>query len=292
MEHTTMNLEELKGMVNPRRPDGSKFDFGHALLVAGAYGMAGASVLAGRACLRSGVGKLTMHIPRCNNDIVQISVPEAVVRHDEAGSPFFSKVMDLRPYDAVGIGPGLGRDAATQQAFLELLQRLRTQVSPSLVVDADGLYALAQHPEYFSSLVPGTILTPHLGEFARLVRQPLQTLFENEGLRYRLAAKMAEKHQIVVVLKGHGTRIFSPDGREKCCPWGNDGMATAGSGDVLTGIILAMLALKHRPFEAACLGVGLHALSGDAVAERFGRHSLIASDLVDFLPEAFRRLGF
>lgn len=285
-----MEIKELGGLLLPRRPDGNKSDFGHALLIAGSYGMAGASVLAGRACLRSGVGKLSMHIPRCNNDIVQLAVPEAVVRHDSAESPCFSAVPPLQGYDAVAVGPGLGQQDSTAMALEGLLEALRDVGDVPVVLDADALNLLARHPGLWALLPPDAILTPHLGEFARLLHCPLPSLVCDAALQGRLAADLARERRVTVVLKGHGTRIFSPDGREDCCPWGNDGMATAGSGDVLTGIILGLLAQGHRSFEAACLGVALHALSGDAAAGRMGHHALIASDLIECMPMAFRQI--
>lgn len=141
-----MEIKELGGLLLPRRPDGNKSDFGHALLIAGSYGMAGASVLAGRACLRSGVGKLSMHIPRCNNDIVQLAVPEAVVRHDSAESPCFSAVPPLQGYDAVAVGPGLGQQDSTAMALEGLLEALRDVGDVPVVLDADALNLLARHP--------------------------------------------------------------------------------------------------------------------------------------------------
>ena len=290
MLDNNLDIVSLSRMLRPRQPEGNKSTFGHALLIAGSWGMAGASVLAGRACLRSGVGKLTLHIPCGTNDIVQISVPEAIVRHDVADSPCFSVPVPLEPYCAVAVGPGLGLQSSTCQAFARQLQLCRQKCAVPLLLDADALNILALHPELVALLPEGSILTPHLGELARLLHLPLEHLLCDEENCCRMAAEMAVRQRVTVVMKGAGTRIFSSDGRRARCPWGNDGMATAGSGDVLTGVILGLLAQGHPSFEAASLGVSLHALAGDAAASRLGRHSLIASDLVEHLPEAFLRL--
>ena len=159
-----------------------------------------------------------------------------------------------------------------------------------LLLDADALNILALHPELVDLLPEGSILTPHFGELARLLRLPLESLLKDEEDCCRIVAEMAARQRVTVVMKGAGTRLFSADGRCARCPWGNDGMATAGSGDVLTGVILGLLAQGYPSFEAACMGVSLHALAGDAAASRLGRHSLIASDLVEYLPQAFLRL--
>ena len=290
MPEFDLDIAAVGRMLRPRNPEGNKSTFGHALLIAGSWGMAGASVLAGRACLRSGVGKLTMHIPRANNDIVQISVPEAIVHHDVAGSPCFSEAVPLESYRALAVGPGLGLHPSTCQALARQLQLCRQRPTMPLLLDADALNILSQHPELWDLLPEGSILTPHFGELARLLRLPLESLLKDEEDCCRMVAEMAARQRVTVVMKGAGTRLFSADGRCARCPWGNDGMATAGSGDVLTGVILGLLAQGYPSFEAACMGVSLHALAGDAAASRLGRHSLMASDLVEYLPQAFLRL--
>lgn len=275
-ETVTISIPLLRSLLRPRPEDGHKGTFGHALLVAGSYGMAGASLLAGRGCLRSGAGKLTIHIPPLNNDIIQMSLPEAVLHHDEdmsvwTSSPFTPLSPDA--YSAMGIGPGIGTAPATARALHLALQTLAQRPRP-LVLDADALNLLSQNPGWFLLLPRDTIITPHPLELRRL---------QDAGIR---------TDDVILVAKGHPTTIYIPGARPMryLCPWGNDGMATAGSGDVLTGIILGFLAQGYPPPQAALLGVGLHALAGDMAAQRWGRHSLMASDLTDSLGEAFRQI--
>lgn len=273
-------LAVLRSLLRPRPADGHKGTFGHALLVAGCYGMAGAGILAGRACMRSGAGKLTVHIPQRNNDIMQTSLPEAVLHHDESerrwtSSPLLRDAFGIRSgYNAIGAGPGIGTHELTAEALRDLLEGVSDCISRGcripMVLDADALNILARHPDWTGLLPEDTILTPHPLEYRRL------------------ADAGADLSRTVLVLKGHPT-VITVRGREVFrCPWGNSGMGTAGSGDVLTGIILGFLAQGYPQADAAMLGVSLHAISGDMAALRLGEHSLIASDLVEHLPEAFR----
>lgn len=273
---TTIDMPLLRSLIRPRPQDGHKGTFGHALLVAGSYGMAGAALLAGRGCLRAGAGKLTLHTPWRNNDIVQVSLPEAIPHHDgdEArwtSSPFLSTRPDT--YSAVGIGPGIGQAHHTALALHDALQELARTPRP-LVLDADALNLLAQNPDWSHLLPVDTIITPHPLELRRMRDAGIGT------------------GNMILVAKGHGTTIDIPGGQPGTylCPWGNDGMATAGSGDVLTGIILGLLAQGYPPPHAAILGVSLHAISGDIAARRRGRHSLMASDLTESLGDAFKQI--
>ena len=269
-----VSLQLIQSIVRPRTKDGHKGTFGHALLVAGCYGMGGAGVLAGKGCMRSGVGKLTVHIPRRNNDIMQISLPEAILHHDTSEVRWTSmplSTFEQIAYNAIGIGPGIGTGEETAEALHQLLKVLKNAEVP-MVVDADALNILAKHPEWFKLLPEGTIITPHPLEYRRL---------KDAGV---------DMKNITLVLKGHHTTITLPNHPEPSyiCPWGNNGMGTAGSGDVLTGIILGLLAQGYSTAEAAIMGVSLHALSGDIAAEELGQHSLIASDLIDNLHKAFK----
>lgn len=269
-------LQLLQSIVLPRAVEGHKGTFGHALLVAGCYGMAGAGVLAGKGCMRSGVGKLTVHIPQHNNDIMQIALPEAILHHDKDARRWTSMpfaASSPTAYNAIGIGPGIGTDAQTAEALHLLLEELAMEPRP-LVVDADALNILSQNPQWFALLPKDTVITPHPLEHRRLVEAGI-------GM-----------DNVILVLKGHNTTItISGEQREQyVCPCGNNGMGTAGSGDVLTGIILGLLAQGYQPKHAALLGVGLHAISGDIGAEQLGQHSVIASDLVEFLPKAFKQI--
>ena len=262
----------LHTLVKERPVDGHKGTFGHALLVSGSYGMAGACILAGKGCMRSGVGKLTIHTPRLNNDIIQIALPEAIMHHDQDDDVWTSSPEQFSAYKAIGIGPGIGKQEKTAEALHETLIALQEENIP-MVMDADALNLLAEHPEWSSLLPENTILTPHPLEYRRL----MDAGFDMERL--------------ILVLKGHPTSICIPNSTDKyTCPFGNNGMGTAGSGDVLTGIILGLLAQGYTPKDAAILGVSLHAISGDIAASELGEHSLIASDLITYLPKAFKQI--
>ncbi len=263
----------LQSILRPRPAEGHKGTFGHALLVAGSYGMAGAGILAGRSCMRSGVGKLTVHIPLRNNDIMQVALPEAILNHDEDDMRWTSMPLGMSlpiPYNAIGIGPGIGTGQETSEALHRMLETMAGTSIP-MVLDADALNILAKNPSWSCLLPAETIITPHPLEYRRLVESG------------------ACLDNVILVLKGHHTTITIPGNpsAQYQCPYGNNGMGTAGSGDVLTGIILGLLAQGYPPRDAALLGVGLHALSGDLAASELGQHSLIASDLTKYLHKAF-----
>lgn len=280
--YTTQGASEVAPLLHRRSPFAHKGTFGHGLLVAGSYGMAGASLLAGRAALRSGIGKLTIHAPVCNKDILQVGLPEAVLSID-SGVKYFTRAENPLTYDAVAIGPGLGRFHDTDSAFVE---QARGCVRP-LVVDADGINILAEHKGWLSQLPQGAILTPHPGEFARLsdINSP------GGGFAMLHAARdMAMQYQLYVVLKGHFTFINTPEGHTYINTSGNSGMATAGSGDVLTGVLLALLSQGYTPEDACRLGVWLHGAAGDIAAGRLGEDGVMASDIVEALPYAIKGL--
>lgn len=293
----------MKLQLKPRPEDGHKGTFGHAMIVAGKYGMAGASVLAVKSCLRSGVGKVTMHIPQKNNDIVQIAVPEAIIEHDNNCS-VFSSTCNLAGINAIAIGPGLGTDPVSADALhrqlIEIGNGFQHGVSSNnngipTVLDADALNILSQHSEWLDELPQDTIITPHVGELRRLAESislsSSDIPFTKETFDSKACAKyFADKYHCHVVMKGHPTVVFHPDNTAYTCNFGNDGMATAGSGDVLTGIIVALLAQGYDCKEASEIGVTLHALAGDAAAQDLGHHCLIASDLIAYLPKAFEQI--
>jgi NAD(P)H-hydrate epimerase len=278
--HVVTELDARK-MLRQRPIVSHKGTFGHALLIAGQYGMAGASILAAKACLRMGVGKITVHTPFKNNDIVQISVPEAILSHDANAVCMSSFPEHINTYDAVGIGPGIGLNPSTVNAVLQFFQQSRIP----LVVDADALNILACHPDYLAYLPKGSILTPHVGELKRLGCQSDHTFQQVD-----FALHLAVKHQVYVILKGHRTAICQPNGEVCFNTTGNSGMATAGSGDVLTGILTSLLAQGYPPHEACVLGVYLHGLAGDCVVQHGSEESLVASDLMRSLPRAISYL--
>jgi len=273
--------------VPPRKKFAHKGDFGHACLIAGSHGMMGACVLAAKACLRTGAGLVTVHIPQYENGIIQSSVPEALVSLDE-DFEVFTQFSNLNFYSAIGIGPGIGRTQKTQLALFALLEKMneqRTTFSGRLVLDADALNILAENPDWLKLIPPNSILTPHPKEFDRLAGYS-----ENGYQRHLKQIELAYRYSVFIVLKGAHTSIATPDGNCYFNITGNPGMATAGSGDVLTGIIVSLLAQGWAPHHAACAGVWLHGMAGDKAALKSGQQSLIASDLVKNIGKAFKEL--
>lgn len=277
----TITEESLvRSLLMDRNAFAHKGQMGHALIVAGSYCMAGAAVLAAKACLRSGTGKVTVNTPRRNIPILQISVPEAIVQsgNDET---IFTDMVETDDFDAMGIGPGLGQSEQTAVALISQLRRAQCPI----VADADALNILAHHRAWMQQLPKGIILTPHPKEFDRLEGHSADS-YE----RLTKARNLAKRIQGYVIVKGHYTAICLPDGRVVFNPTGNGGMATAGSGDVLTGIITGLLARGYKQAEACVVGVYLHGLAGDLAAQELGEESLLASDIVNYLPKAFKRL--
>lgn len=275
------NEDYISGIIKKRDKFSHKGDYGHALLIAGSYGKMGAAILASRACMRSGVGLLTTHIPRKGYEIMQISVPEAMCSIDPS-EVFFSEVPALDRFTAIGVGPGLGMDKMSEQALKKLLE-----AKPSkMVLDADALNIMANQRELLEFLPENSVLTPHPKEFERLAGKS-----EDSDSRLRLQLDFSKKYKVIVVLKGAGTCVTLPNGEVWINTTGNPGMATAGCGDVLTGIILALLAQNYSPCHAAQIGVFVHGLAGDIAAQKNGETSLIASDLIDSLGMAFLKFN-
>lgn len=270
----------ISGKIKKRSKYSHKGTYGHALLIAGSYGKMGASVLASRTCLRSGVGLLTSHVPRLGYEIIQNSVPEAMTSIDK-DDQVFSEAPELQSYSAIGIGPGLDRKPKTQLAFRKLL---RTKPA-KLVIDADALNIMSENKDWYELLPENTILTPHPKEFERLAGPSA-----NSWERLQIQIRFSEKYKVILVVKGADTCITLPDGRVFFNPTGNPGMATGGSGDVLTGLILGLLAQAYTPEEAALIGVYLHGLAGDLAATENGQQALIAGDITNQIGKAFLRL--
>ena len=281
-QYTLITEKDIRPRMLHRSDFANKGTMGNALLIAGSYGMAGAAVLAARACLRSGVGKVTVNVPKRNYDIMQISVPEAVLQIDHEET-YFSEPVDNEDFDAIGIGPGIGMNENTAIAMITQLHRARCPI----VVDADALNILANHRAWIQQLPKGIILTPHPKEFDRIAGNISKDCYE----RLVKAQEMAEHLGIYIILKDHYTALCLPDKHVCFNSTGNAGMATAGSGDVLTGIITALLARGYNTKDAAIVGMYLHGLAGDIAAKDTGKESLIASDIIDYLPQAFKRLN-
>ena len=279
-QYTMTEENEMRQLLLPRDPFAHKGTMGHALMVAGSYGMAGAAILSVRAAMRSGCGKVTVVTPKRNLPILQVAMPEAIIQPDR-DETIFSEAVDTEQFQAMGIGPGLGR---SEQSAVALIAQLRRAQCP-VVCDADAINLLAAHRAWLQQLPKGIILTPHPKELDRL-----EGTSADSYERLARARDLAERLQGYVVLKGHYTAICMPDGHVAFNATGNAGMATAGSGDVLTGIITGLLARGYRQREACLLGTYLHGLAGDLAVRELGEECLVASDLVSYLPQAFQRL--
>ncbi len=263
----------------PKRFD-HKGSNGHALLVAGAASKYGAAVMSVKAALRSGVGLLTAHVPAHAEYILQTTCPEAMLSLD-THQDLVSNILVLKTYTAIGLGPGLGTDELTMQA----IKNLMLITTSNLLLDADAINTLSLHPEWLSALPPNTILTPHVKEFERLVG-PCQNPFE----RHQRQRDFSKKYKVYLILKGAFSCLTTPEGKAYFNSTGNPGMAKGGSGDVLTGVITALLAQQYNSETAALIGMYVHGLAGDLAAKQLGEVSMNASDTIEYLPEAFKSL--
>ncbi|MBQ5688405.1 MAG: NAD(P)H-hydrate dehydratase [Bacteroidales bacterium] len=270
----TLNFFTTEDVVKPIIRKRTKFShkgtYGHALLVAGSSGKTGAALLAAEACMRTGVGLLTAHLPKDALLPMQVYLPEAMTSIDKSDT-YCTEINDILPYTAIGVGPGIGKNEET----VTLLKKIIQEATQPLVLDADALNIIADNPTWLSFFPDNTILTPHPKEFDRMFGKT-----NNSYERLELQRKMSVVHNIIIVQKGAHTAITFPNGTCFFNSTGNPGMATAGSGDVLTGIILSLLAQRYTPQEAALLGVYLHGKAGDMAAEKLGMESMIARDII------------
>jgi NAD(P)H-hydrate epimerase len=270
----------VKSLLRKRGKFDHKGNYGHALLAAGSAGKMGAAILAARAALRIGAGLVTCHVPGGGSDIVQIAVPEAMTIADR-NELCISEVGSPDKYDVIGFGPGIGTAAETQSAMHSLIGACKCP----LVIDADGLNILGNNKGWLKMLPQNTILTPHPKEFARIAGESADS-FESLSRQIEFSVKF----KCIVVLKGAYTSVSTPDGRVFFNSTGNPGMATAGSGDVLTGIILGLLSQGYEPEAASIAGVYLHGLAGDIAAAEKCQESVIASDITEKLYAAYTKM--
>lgn len=270
----TVNKDFIRSLFKRRDPQAHKGCFGHALLYAGSYGMAGAAVLSAKACMRSGVGLLTVCTPPANNDILQISVPEAMVTLTDD----MYATSDLSRYTAIGAGPGLGKG----ESQTVLLDKLLKNASCPMVLDADALNIISQN-NYLIDYVPaGSVITPHPGELTRLTGKS-----DDWAQMAQKAIELAHDTGITVVVKGAPTVTVTPCGTAYINTTGNAGMATGGSGDVLTGIVLALLAQGYKAIDSAIIAVYLHGLAGDNAAMTLSQTAMTSADIITCLPQAW-----
>lgn len=267
----------VSAIIRPRQKFSHKGQYGHGGLIAGSQGMMGAAVLAAKAFMRSGAGKLTCHVPAVGYTIMQSAVPEAMASVGE-GHEYIESVAGIEGYDVIGIGPGLGRSPGHEKLIGDVLNSFHGP----MVVDADALNVLSQSPGLLKHLPRGAVLTPHPAEFERLFGKAA-----NGFERIWMAIKKAGALGVVIVLKGHFSLIATPGGACYFNMSGNPGMATAGSGDVLTGIIAGLLAQGYPAEQAAIAGVYIHGKAGDLAAARMSQASVIASDMVDEIGNVF-----
>lgn len=279
--YSTVEDDYVHSLMRPRSDFSHKGEMGSALMIAGSYGMAGAAVLATKACLRTGAGKVTTHSARLNYPVLQTAVPEAMM-HSDKDEMMVTDTIDTTDFDAVAIGPGLGTNENTAVAVIGQIRR----TSCPIVVDADAINIIGNHRAWMQQLPKDIIMTPHPKEFDRLSGSNSNSDFD----RLAKARDMAEHYGFYLLLKGHHTALCSPDGKVIFNTTGNSGMATAGSGDVLTGIITGLLARGYQPQDAAIIGMYIHGLAGDIAAQRVGKESLIASDIISALPQAFAQV--
>ena len=280
MTEYTITKEIIRGKLKPRAKESHKGDFGHALIIAGGKGKIGSAVLATRACLRSGVGLLTTHIPACGESVLQSAIPEAMISVDSNDKLFSDNIGNFH-FKTIAFGPGLGTAISTQKAIHHLL---KVEKIP-MVIDADGLNCISLNKEWFNLIPENSILTPHPGEFERLVGS-----WETLEQRTELQLEFAKRLKSVVIVKGGPTYIASPDGSLYINTTGNPGMAKGGSGDALTGMITAFLSQNYSALDAAILGVYIHGLAGDVAAQKTTEYGLLASDLIEAIPDALKAI--
>ncbi len=272
---------DVRPLLKPRSDFSSKADFGSAVIYAGSYGMMGAAVLAARGASRAGVGKVTAHTPRCGFFVMQSAVPTALFESD----PHDTIISDFtlhRKYDAVAIGPGIGTARETVDA-LEQFLKVANANRRSVVLDADALNCIAQRPSMLNFVPQMSVLTPHAGEFDALFGE-----HSSEQARLRKALVMADHLQVMIVLKSHYTTIVRPDGKVYINSSGTPALATAGSGDVLTGVITALQAQGYSAEIAALLGCFIHGVAGHLSAERNGVPGTTADDIADNIGRAIK----
>jgi ADP-dependent NAD(P)H-hydrate dehydratase / NAD(P)H-hydrate epimerase len=278
---TRTDLAVARSIYKPRDPLSNKGSFGHALLLAGSHGKIGAALMAARACLTAGAGLLTTHLPVCGYAIMQTALPEAMVSVDTGTRMLTRLPRRLDSYQAIGVGPGIGTAGPTRV----MIRKLFKSAPRPLVVDADALNIVSKDKKLLGQIPEDSILTPHPKEFDRLFGASA-TAVE----RIRVAHRQAIKNKLILILKGHYTGIFCPDGRVFFNTSGNAGMAKGGSGDVLTGMVTAMLSQNYPPADAAIFAVFLHGLAGDFAAEAYSEEAMMPTDLIACIGKAFKQL--
>jgi NAD(P)H-hydrate epimerase len=271
--------EDIRSLIRKRNSFSHKGDYGHAALIAGSFGKAGAAVLAAKACVTAGAGLTTVIVPRCAFSILQAAVPEAMCicppQKSIVSEEYLHLPVEFNPekYTVLGIGPGLGKHKET----VALLKKILSQFRKPVVMDADALNILAENRAMLNLIPQNSVLTPHAGEFERLAGKA-----RNDFHRLELLKKFASTHQCIMVLKGRFTCIATPEGTAYFNTTGNPSLAKGGSGDALTGMITGWLAQGYKPLQAAMIGVYLHGLAADNALKELSENSVTASDLIRY----------
>lgn len=271
----TVALQKIK----PIPDDTHKGTQGHAMIVGGSYGKIGSVCLSAKACLKAGAGLVTAYVPKCGYEIVQTVVPEVMVLTDDY-TDHITSVNHKLTLNAIGIGMGMGQNADVQQAMFHFLK----MNAVPMVIDADGLNILSENKEWLEMLPKQTVLTPHLKELQRLIGT-----WTSHSEMLEKVQSFSEAFNVVVIVKGAPTFIVYENFVFENTT-GNQALATAGSGDVLTGIVTGLLAQQYNPLDAAVLGVYLHGMTADIAAPETGYHAFIASDIINYLGKAFLSL--
>ncbi len=270
-EFCLVEKRDIHRRLRRRKEFCSKADFGSAILYAGSYGMMGAAQLAARGALRGGVGKLTVCAPKCGYQILQTAVPEALYRNNR-GDMILTEIHPERDFSAIAIGPGIGTNEITVKALEDFL----SAIDKPVVLDADALNCIALRPAMLNTIPILSVLTPHAGEFDRMFGpQP------SSEARLRKAIEMAKFYNIIIILKGRYTAIVRPDGKIYFNSSGCPGMATAGSGDVLTGLLTAMMAQGYPAEIASIIAVYIHGVAGEMAQAKQGEYGVTAGDIAD-----------
>jgi len=280
-QYKTIEASDVQAMYRPRDQFAHKGTFGSVLMIGGSYGKIGAITLSSKAALRAGAGLVTALVPACGYPVLQTAMPEVMCR--TSGEKVLESIEGWEQMAAIGIGPGMGTDYKTSSALSSFIDACKDPV----VVDADAINLMAGQPELLAKLPKGSVLTPHPKEFARLFGENTNTMIQLDHARIQ-----AMRYNINIVLKGHHTAIVTPEGDCWYNMTGNAGMATAGAGDVLTGIITGLLAQGYEPHNAAIMGVYLHGLAGDIAAQELSQEALIAGDIIEYLGKAFLALKY
>lgn len=278
-QYKTLEVSDVEAIYKPRSVFGHKGTFGHALIAGGSNGKMGAITLSVKAALRSGAGLVTALVPRLGYHIIQTAVPEAMCR--TSGEVALERIDDTDNIDGIGIGPGMNTDPKSAQALAAYIDSCKEPI----LLDADALNIIAKQPELLARLPKGSILTPHLKEFERLFGENTNTMIQTDHARIQ-----AMRYNINIVLKGHHTVVVTTEGECWYNMNGNAGMATGGSGDVLTGLITGFMAQGYSPQEASIFGVYLHGLAGDMAAKELSQEAMIASDIINYFSKAFLSL--